>query len=127
MALYLPVFELLSTRKTKKINQKSIGECGIRTCDHRISNTENFSNFHWLLLQILLIFKQDFYKHIEILSTRFCNISYIHYLWILQIFCSTIKLQKFEYFPLFLSKIFTDIFAYQCATEFVSNFYWLSL
>ena len=56
--------------------------------------TEYFSNFHWLLPQILQIFLQEFYKHIEILSTRFCNIFYVHYLWVLQIFCSTIKLQK---------------------------------
>ena len=85
----------------KKINQKSIGECGIRTCDHRISNTENFSNFHWLLPQILLIFLQDFYKHFEILSTRFCNFFYVNYLWVLQIFCSTIKLQKVWIFSIF--------------------------
>ena len=101
MALYLPAFESFSTRKTKKINQKSIGECGIPTCDHWISNTENFSNFHWLLPQILLIYLQDFYKHFEVLSTRFCNIFYVHYLWVLQIFCSTIKLQKVWIFSIF--------------------------
>ena len=54
-----------------------------------------------MLLQILLIFQQDFYKLIEVLSTRFCNIFYVHYLWVLQIFCSTIKLQKVWIFSIF--------------------------
>ena len=125
--------------------KKSIGEFGIWTYNHLISNTENFSNFHWLLPQILQIYLQDFYKHFEVLSTRFCNIFYVHYLWVLQKFCSAIKLQKvwiFSTFSLvyrhlcitmccwicqqFLLAVFIsflDILIHRYVTKHFSNFY----